>query len=301
MNKKKNFFKTKEMIDLFDTTIDTLRYYEKIGLLHPIRNESNNYRYFTYQDVETLALVMELVKLHFPLSEIKELVTIRTVNNTLALLHKEDAYLQKQIAELKSTQKNIRSRISFMNHILYETPLSEIQLQHFPIRDCIKISDENIDEDIFNVEVVKYMNETAQSIPIIGTSDCYALDIETFKKEGKIKVCGVFFYSEDTNYHHNYQLPAGYYLTLAFPSSEGYGDDNTYPTLQRLIDFIEKYHIIPRSDIYSFFMIDEPESSLKEEHIIELQVHIDDTDIEKLKGVLQIPDALCCLSGECGL
>lgn len=288
MNQNKYYFKTKELADLFDTTIDTLRYYEKIGLLNPIRDKSNNYRYFTNQDVETLALVMELQKLHFPLSEIKELVTTRNVNSTLTLLQKEDGYLQEQIAELKKTQKNIRSRIRFMNHILYETPLSEIQLQHFNTRKCIKISDGNIDEDDFNVTVKKYIKKTAHYIPIIGTSDCYTLDIETFKQEGKLKVRGVFFYSNDANYHYNFQLPEGYYLTLAFPAAQGYADDNTYPTIQQLIDFTEKYHITPKSDIYSFFMIDEPESSLKEEYIIELQLHIDDNDAKKLEGVLSM-------------
>ena len=75
---------------------------------------------------------------------------------------------------------------------------------------------------------------------------------------------------------------------MAFPAAQGYADDNTYPTIQQLIDFTEKYHITPKSDIYSFFMIDEPESSLKEEYIIELQLHIDDNDAKKLEGVLSM-------------
>lgn len=270
MKKPKYHFKSKELADLFNTTIDTLRYYEKIGLLHPIRNPENNYRYFTSSDIETLGIVMELLRLRFPLSEIKELVTTRSVDQTLSILHKEEIALKQQISQLETTLSSIQSRIGFMNHILYETPLETIQLQHFPERNSIKISDEDIEEDIFEISIIKYMKENSITVPLVGACDFYALDLEHFLKTQELIVRGVFYYTNDNHYNHNYTLPAGSYLTLAFLSKKE--SDLSYKFLNELIDYMNDHNLTPKSDIYSFYMIDETESSNKEEHIIELQV-----------------------------
>lgn len=270
MKKPKYHFKSKELADLFNTTIDTLRYYEKIGLLHPIRNPENNYRYFTSSDIETLGIVMELLRLRFPLSEIKELVTTRSVDQTLSMLHKEEIALKQQISQPETTLSSIQSRIGFMNHILYETPLETIQLQHFPERNSIKISDEDIEEDIFEISIVKYMKENSITVPLVGACDFYALDLEHFLKTQELIVRGVFYYTNDNHYNHNYTLPAGSYLTLAFLSKKE--SDLSYKFLNELIDYMNDHNLTPKSDIYSFYMIDETESSNKEEHIIELQV-----------------------------
>ncbi|MCI6857751.1 MAG: MerR family transcriptional regulator [Eubacterium sp.] len=269
--KKKNLLQTKEMTDLFNTTVDTLRYYEKIGLLHPQRDPKNNYRYYTIEDVRTLGIVMELTKLQFPLSEIKDLLTRHTTQNTLSLLYKEQDCLMKQIDRLQKSLQTIQSRIHFMNHILSETPLHEIQRQYFPARNCIKISDTDIDEETFELTIVEYMRKTKNPIPIVGACDFYTFNINEFEKTDRINVHGVFYYTSEPDYFSNYTLPAGNYLTLAFHSSEGDAADS-YPYLHKMIDYIKNNAIPVCPEIYSFYMIDEPESSLKEEYIIELQV-----------------------------
>lgn len=274
MNKKVHYLKSQEIATLFGTTIDTLRYYEKIGLLHPIRNPENNYRYFTIQDVETLRIVMELLKLHFPLSEIKTLVTTRTTQNTLSLLHQEENCLKEQIAELTETLKNLQARIAFMHHILDETPVGEIQIQNFPERKCIRISDTDIAAEDFEIAVMEYTKETSCAVPLIGASDCYATDIEEYKLTGILNVKRIYYYTTDSHYDFNDSFPAGTYLTLAFHLDGQKDFACAHPYMNQLLDYVEKHHLTPLSDIYSFFMIDGPESSIVEEHIVELQLRI---------------------------
>ena len=48
--KKKDTFKIGELSKLFDIGVDSIRYYEKVGILHPVRNDENNYRMYTIDD-----------------------------------------------------------------------------------------------------------------------------------------------------------------------------------------------------------------------------------------------------------
>lgn len=70
--KKKDTFKIGELSKLFDIGVDSIRYYEKVGILHPVRNDENNYRMYTIDDVRRLALIRELLRLSFSTDQIRE-------------------------------------------------------------------------------------------------------------------------------------------------------------------------------------------------------------------------------------
>lgn len=64
-----SYFKIKEMADLYDIGTDTLRHYDKIGLLKPSRS-SNGYRLYSVQDLYKLNLIRDLRNLDFSLEAI---------------------------------------------------------------------------------------------------------------------------------------------------------------------------------------------------------------------------------------
>ena len=46
-----------EMASLLGVTTHTLRYYEKMGLIHPEVNEDTGYRYYTVTDTQRILLL----------------------------------------------------------------------------------------------------------------------------------------------------------------------------------------------------------------------------------------------------
>lgn len=50
-----------------------IRYYEKMGLLHPQRNEENNYRVYTADDIRRLKRIRLLRRLDMPLEDIRKM------------------------------------------------------------------------------------------------------------------------------------------------------------------------------------------------------------------------------------
>ena len=82
--KKKDTFKIGELSKLFDIGVDSIRYYEKVGILHPVRNDENNYRMYTIDDVRRLALIRELLGLSFSTDQIREYDEDRNVDSTVS-------------------------------------------------------------------------------------------------------------------------------------------------------------------------------------------------------------------------
>lgn len=66
------FFKIGEFSRLTGISVDTLRYYERCGLLTPRVDEANGYRLYTEQDFLALFHLRQLRGLEMPLATIKE-------------------------------------------------------------------------------------------------------------------------------------------------------------------------------------------------------------------------------------
>ena len=77
----KQFYKINEISKLYNIGPDSLRYYEKLGLLAPKRGK-NNYRLYTLDDLWRLNIIRDLRRLGFPMEKIREYMDNRSVENT---------------------------------------------------------------------------------------------------------------------------------------------------------------------------------------------------------------------------
>lgn len=69
-----------EMAKLRGVTVDTLRHYDKIGLLKPFHiDRETGYRYYSISQYEVLGTIKELRSIGFSLEEIKQFLTDRNV------------------------------------------------------------------------------------------------------------------------------------------------------------------------------------------------------------------------------
>ncbi len=99
--------KIKEVEDLIGITKANIRFYEKEGLLNPGRNEENNYREYTEEDVRSLERIKTLRLLGITIAEIKQMndgqVPLKDViENRLKKIREEEQNLQeiRQICNL---------------------------------------------------------------------------------------------------------------------------------------------------------------------------------------------------------
>lgn len=97
-----------EMASLLGVTTHTLRYYEKMGLIHPEVNEDTGYRYYTVTDTRRFNLCRELRAAELSLEECRELIGAPTVEQS-------DAVFNHQIAQLRRRQVLDELAIRFWN------------------------------------------------------------------------------------------------------------------------------------------------------------------------------------------
>lgn len=90
--------KINEVEQIVDITKKNIRFYEQQGLLKPSRNETNRYRDYSEQDIESLKKIKLLRKLAVPISEIRRMEE--------AHLPLEDC-LKRHLITLEREEKNL--------------------------------------------------------------------------------------------------------------------------------------------------------------------------------------------------
>lgn len=119
----------KETANAMNVSNELLRYYERLGLIHPVRNESG-YREYAQQDVEILTGILRYKNMDIPLEQIKTLIyegSLDTLEETLSQKIEDFEWnLKKQQAILQSMIDCRRE----LNNV--KTSLHEIELTTSP-------------------------------------------------------------------------------------------------------------------------------------------------------------------------
>lgn len=119
----KDKYLTGEVCKLFNTTRDTLRYYEGMGLINP-KKDKNGYRYYDVEDLNSLTDIFFLKKLNIPLSDIYKAIRNSTPADILEIIKDKEKHLEEEINKIKELKKtlssmklNIKSCINNLNNI----------------------------------------------------------------------------------------------------------------------------------------------------------------------------------------
>ena len=271
MKENQKYYKIGEISKLYKIGVDSIRYYEEVGILTPKRDPNNNYRLYTLDDIRKITMIRELLSLDFSMEEIKYFEENRTVDITLQILEKELNIINDKIVNLIQQKNNLQSKLSGIRNGLIKKNNDKIQLLDLYERPCIMISDTNIPDNLVNYSLSEYMKVHTQKVDTIGACDCYTLDIENSNPESKYyRTKNVFFYSENMNYHSNYSLPAGKYLSLFYIGSP----ERTKELLPTMYKYAETHKLKVISDPIEICHIDNYETSDINEFVTELQLPV---------------------------
>lgn len=97
----KNIYSISELARFFGISAQTLRHYDKIGLLKPsFCKESNKYRLYGREEIHKLYLIKELKKMGLSLEDIKAYCETKNLTFLEKLLRENNALLSKKIEHL---------------------------------------------------------------------------------------------------------------------------------------------------------------------------------------------------------
>ncbi|MGC9665157.1 MerR family transcriptional regulator [Planosporangium sp. 12N6] len=109
-------------------SLDTLRYYERIGLLDGIARTPGGQRVFTDDDVAWLGILRCLRDTGMPIAAMLRYAELarggdETVAERVALLEEHDRQIEQKIADLRAEQRRIREKIDWYRSVQQETAL----------------------------------------------------------------------------------------------------------------------------------------------------------------------------------
>lgn len=267
---KTKLFKIGELSNFFHISVDSIRYYEKCGILHPVRNPENNYRLYTLDDFRQLALIRELLGLGFSTDQIKNYMTDRNVYKTRDMLITQLSAIDEQINSLRHAKSDIKNRLNTMNNMLEQYTDEKIRVLDIPERGCIMIREKNSPNDMVDYYRISYSNKSQIALGNVGMCDCYTLDLPGSNPASDYyRTKNVFFYSESFSKEDcNYFLPKGKYLSVLYRGQL----TKTKELLPKLFNYADEKGLLPAGDPIEFCYIDEYETNNPDEYLVEIQL-----------------------------
>lgn len=108
----------------------TVRYYTRIGLLHPKRHPANGYKLFNASDLEQLRFIREAKLLGFSLSEIRELIDMAkdgsaTCSIARKIVERRVVQIRDQIESLLVLQERMERALTTWQDVSDHTPMGK--------------------------------------------------------------------------------------------------------------------------------------------------------------------------------
>ncbi|MFC0757904.1 MerR family transcriptional regulator [Enterococcus faecalis] len=259
--------KVLEFSKLYEISPQTLRFYEKIGILKP-EYEKNGYRKYSYQHVKIMNVVKDLRHLGITLPEIKEFLDNKTVNRTEKLLNKEFAKINKEMQTLQEKSIILQRRlekIKYANNLEFNKPLLVSKMK----RSIIKSNDSFSFEKDINYKL-RHLNQSCQRFLKNSDQNIFGIIDSSNLNKNKYKV---FYFCSEFDAIHSDQgdfLPAGDYVTYNFKG----GYDQIPKIMNEIENFIKDNKLQMRSPFFREYIIDFHDTNLIEEYCTRIEVCI---------------------------
>lgn len=105
-------------------SLDTLRYYEREGILPPVARTPGGHRAFTEADLGTLGFLKCLRETGMPIDRLRRYGELcrdeTTVPDRIALLEEHATAVQRELDELRAQQRRLDEKISWYRRELQE-------------------------------------------------------------------------------------------------------------------------------------------------------------------------------------
>lgn len=102
-----------EVSEMLGITIDTIRYYDKEGLLPFVKRDKGGRRVFTHDNIQLMRMIMDLKHVGVPVKEIAHFVSWRldgddSLGERYDFLDKHEKILEQKIADLEQSLAYLR-------------------------------------------------------------------------------------------------------------------------------------------------------------------------------------------------
>lgn len=132
----KKFYSVGKTAKLVGMTAETLRHYDRVGLIRPVKDEWTKYRRYTDRDVIRLNIVSALRSMGIPLREIKTLLDTNDIQKLVGEFERALRRADEAIRKLKEAKRRIE-RVKRYYESKREIPSGGISVKSLPKREIL--------------------------------------------------------------------------------------------------------------------------------------------------------------------
>lgn len=266
----KDYYLINEIAKLFDIGTDSLRYYEKIGLLQPLRDPDNGYRLYRLKDMYKLSIIRELRRFDYSTKEIKKYLADFSVDSTLRHLEQEATHLETQIQLLQQQQERIEKRAAILKQNRQIKNKSFV-LRELPPRECVEISEHITRDEEMDFLIKKLHQQYEDKINNFADLTIGAFFAPDDLHQGIGNVFqAVFFILDNLEQTSDLTLPSGSYLSYYYRGS--YQQNMT--RIREMYDYCAENQLHPLGDPFELYLVDNRVTADEREFLTELQLPV---------------------------
>ena len=132
----KKYFSVGEAAKAAHTTAETLRHYDRIGLVKPSKKDDwTQYRYYTEQDIVRVNTVRALQLMDLPLQEIKQVLEYDDLEKIIAFFERAEKKADEKIAALQFSKAKIQvAKADYQRNLELQRKSRSAFLKEYPQR-----------------------------------------------------------------------------------------------------------------------------------------------------------------------
>lgn len=137
---------SKEAAEMFGLTTDTVRYYERVGVIPPIERDKNGYRIYTTRDLNWIYLAKSLRHAGVSIESLIEFATLAQLGGEVQkaqkqILQDQLQEIDEKLAEMTKTRDLLRYKIDTYDEHIAKFKTGEVTAEN--IEELWKINYKN--------------------------------------------------------------------------------------------------------------------------------------------------------------
>lgn len=272
---KENLLSITELAKLRQVTSETLRYYDRIGLITPdYVDPQTRYRYYSIRQYEKLGTIKKLRQLGMSIHDITDYFSGRNLRKSHQLLLHQLELLEEEIRKQQLLSEILRRKLHFLSEITPPPPVDKVFCRAFPQRYMITFGEPaggSREHAFAFTRLERYLDEVA---PILASdrigvyADWHLLE----PSDDYIPAVPMIFVERDAiESEHKRTIPPGDYLCMNYRRGEL---ERYHPSFARLHTYMAEHGWVLNGMIFQFYKIDVTLTSDPDETLMEIQVPV---------------------------
>ncbi|MBC5628897.1 MerR family transcriptional regulator [Clostridium sp. NSJ-6] len=267
-------FSIGDIAKIHNVSVQTLRHYDKIGLLTPSYiNKETGYRYYSSKDFVIIDLIKQCKSMGLSLDEIKEIIhNYTSLESILDIMKKQKDIIDKKISELNTIKNNISFLEKRINDSL-EEGIDRIFIKEYPKREFIKYDNTNRFTVEFEINLSKALADAERKYNNFNKELAFVTSFEDLENDDKTIYKAMMLSFTDmlnVNDKEKYIIPEGKYITINF--DDDYKDTRKY--YARIMNYIRENNLKIKGDFYEIYAMTRVGNDGKEKSLGKLQIAV---------------------------